>query len=115
MAETQGTTTGKEKAVPNGHEDDFGPDSPSKWERDLFRDALSNVNQTLRFQMSLALPIMGAYLGILNIMPPQEHQKLLNDCDRFVFLPVLISMGVSYLGLKQHWYYDKNRTRPQDD
>lgn len=78
-----------------------------KLEYDLFRDVLSNVNQTLRFQISLAVPLMAACVTILNIVPPQQHQELLNNFDRWVFIPALISIGLGYHGLQRHWHVDK--------
>lgn len=87
----------------------------SKWERDLFRDALSNVNQTLRYQISLGVPLLAACVTVLNLVPPQEHQELLNYLDKWVFIPVLVGMGVAYAGLEQWWYLDKQRSKPDDN
>jgi len=86
----------------------------SKWEWDLFRDALSNVNQTLRYQISLGVPLLAACVTVLNIVPPQEHQELLNFIDKWVFIPVLAGMGVSYAGLEQWWYTDKLKGKPDE-
>jgi hypothetical protein len=79
----------------------------SKWERDVFLGALSNVNNTLRFQISLAIPLLAACVTMLNIVPPQAHQELLNDFDRWVFIPALLSIGVGNLGLEKHPYAEK--------
>jgi hypothetical protein len=89
------------------------PMSPDKvkLEYDLFRDALSNVNQTLRFQISLAVPLMAACVTMLNIVPPQSHQELLNEFDRWVFLPALISIGMGYHGLERHWYLHRKKNQ----
>ncbi len=87
-------------------------ESIDRTELDLFRDALSNVNQTLRFQISLAVPLLAACLTVLNIIPPQAHQEFINMLDRYVFVPVIVSICFSWHGLEHHWYHDKNRTRP---
>ncbi|GEM_PF-1815883 len=89
--------------------------SISKWERDLFRDSLSNVNQNLRYQISLGVPLIGACIAVLNVVPPQAHQELLNNLDRFVFIPAVLGMAVAYAGLESWWYLDRKRTRPGDD
>lgn len=75
----------------------------TKWEQDTFRDILGNVNNTLRFQIQLAVPLLAGCVTALNIIPPQAHQELLNLLDRWVFIPVLFSMAVSYYGLELHW------------
>jgi hypothetical protein len=79
-----------------------------KREFDIFRDVLGNVNQTLRFQIQLSVTLLAACVTVLNIVPPQEHQALLNDLDRWVFMPALVSMGVGYHGLEHHWYSRKS-------
>lgn len=84
----------------------------SKWEQDTFRDVINNVNNTLRFQIQLGVPLLAGCITALNVVPPQEHQALLNEIDRFVFLPVLASMGVSYLGLEWHWGFTKDGSQP---
>jgi hypothetical protein len=86
-----------------------------KWERDVFRDVLSNVNQTLRFQIQMAVPLLAACVTVLNLVPPQSHQELLNDLDRWVFIPVLISVAIAYRGLEFHWYSDSQRTKLSQD
>jgi len=75
----------------------------TKWEQDVFRDILNNANNTLRFQVQLAVPLLAGCVTALNIIPPQAHQELLNLLDRWVFIPVLLSMGVAYYGLELHW------------
>ncbi len=85
----------------------------TKWEQDTYRDILSNVNNTLRFQIQLAVPILAGCVTALNMVPPQEHQEFLNNYDRWVFCPVLLSMAVSYYGLELHWGMQKGR--PTDD
>lgn len=75
----------------------------SKWEQDTFRDILNNANNTLRFQVQLAVPLLAGCVTALNIIPPQAHQELLNLLDRWVFIPVLLSMGAAYYGLEMHW------------
>jgi hypothetical protein len=75
----------------------------TKWEQDVFRDILNNANTTLRFQVQLAVPLLAGCVTALNIIPPQAHQELLNLLDRWVFIPVLLSMGVAYYGLELHW------------
>ena len=82
-----------------------------KWQHEVFRDVLSNVNETLRSQINLAVPLMAACVTILNIVPPQAHQELLNELDRWVFLPALVSIGLSYHGLQKHWYLDKRLSK----
>lgn len=84
----------------------------SKWEQDTFRDVINNVNNTLRFQIQLGVPLLAGCITALNVVPPQEHQALLNEIDRFVFLPVLASMGVSYIGLEWHWGFTKDGSQP---
>ena len=84
----------------------------SKWEQDTFRDVLSNVNNTLRFQIQLGVPLLAGCITALNIVPPQQHHELMNEIDRFVFIPVLLSMGVSYAGLEWHWGFNKDKTIP---
>ncbi len=86
-----------------------------KYEHDHCRDALSNVNQTLRFQISLAVPLMAACVTMLNIVPPQAHQELINEFDRWVFLPALISIGIGLHGLERHWYFHKKLGQRMDD
>lgn len=81
----------------------------SKWEQDTFRDVINNVNNTLRFQIQLGVPLLAGCITALNVVPPQLHQQLLNEIDRFVFVPVLLSMGVSYIGLEWHWGFTKDR------
>jgi len=87
----------------------------TKWDFDLFRDALNNANQTLRYQLSLGVPLLFACVTVLNIVPPQAHQELLNQLDRWVFIPVLLSMAVLYKGLEAHWYYDGRHTSPPEE
>jgi hypothetical protein len=87
----------------------------AKWERDVFRDVLSNVNQTLRFQISLAVPLLAACVTMLNIVPPQAHQELLNDFDKWVFIPALLSIGIGYLGLEKHPHTYKKSTESIDN
>lgn len=84
----------------------------TKWEQDTFRDVLNNVNNTLRFQIQLGVPLLAGCITALNVVPPQEHQELLNEIDKFVFLPVLLSMGVSYYGLEWHWGFTKDGSSP---
>jgi hypothetical protein len=86
-----------------------------KWERDVFRDVLSNVNQTLRFQIQMAVPLLAACVTVLNIVPPQAHQALLNDLDRWVFIPVIVSVMIAYRGLEFHWYSNTQRTKLSQD
>ena len=43
-------------------------DNELKWERDVFRDVLNNVNQTLRFQIQMAIPLLAACVTVLNII-----------------------------------------------
>ena len=86
-----------------------------KWEHDIFRDALSTVNNTLRFQIQMAVPLLAACVTVLNIVPPQAHQELLNELDRWVFIPAILSMVVSYHGMEKHWYLDKHLTKLGDD
>ena len=74
----------------------------SRYEFDLFRDALANVNHTLRFQLSLNVPLLAACITVLNLVPPQTHEQLLNELDRYVFIPVIVSMVLSYMGLERH-------------
>lgn len=81
----------------------------SKWEQDTFRDIINNVNNTLRFQIQLAVPILAGCVTALNLVPPQEHQEFLNNFDRWVFIPVLLSMALSYYGLEMHWVLDENK------
>ncbi|MBX9689917.1 MAG: hypothetical protein K2X27_24615, partial [Candidatus Obscuribacterales bacterium] len=81
----------------------------TKWEQDTFRDIINNVNNTLRFQIQLAVPLLAGCVTALNIMPPQEHQEFLNFFDRFVFIPVLLSMAVSYYALELHWGVSKDK------
>ncbi len=83
----------------------------TKWEQDTFRDIINNVNNTLRFQIQLAVPILAGCVTSLNIVPPQEHQEFLNLYDRWVFIPVVLSMGVAYHGLEIHWGIDKKTGR----
>ncbi len=85
----------------------------TKWEQDTFRDIINNVNNTLRFQIQLAVPILAGCVTALNIVPPQEHQEFLNNFDRFVFIPVLLSMGAAYHGLEIHWAID-SKNKPSD-
>lgn len=85
-----------------------------KWEHDIFRDALSNANQNLRFQMSLGVPLLAACVTVLNLVPPQSHQELLNNLDRWVFLPVLASIVIAFKGLEKHWYIDKKLNKLDD-
>src|SRR5271155_4154028 len=40
----------------------------TKYEFDMFRDVLSNVNNTLRFQLSLNVPLLAACITVLNIV-----------------------------------------------
>ena len=84
-------------------------ESLSKWEQDTYRDIISNVNNTLRFQIQLAVPILAGCVTALNMVPPQEHMEFLNNYDRFVFIPVLLSMGVSYYALELHWGLEKGK------
>lgn len=85
----------------------------TKWEQDTYRDIISNVNNTLRFQIQMAVPILAGCVTALNMVPPQEHQEFLNNYDRWVFCPVLLSMAVSYYGLELHW--GVQRGKPTDD
>lgn len=86
----------------------------SKWDQDTFRDIISNVNNTLRFQIQLAVPILAGCVTALNLVPPQEHQDFINNYDRWVFIPVLLSMGVAYYGLELHWGMAKDN-KPTDN
>lgn len=86
-----------------------------KREFDVFRDVLSNVNNTLRFQIQMSVPLLAACVTVLNIIPPQEHQKMLNDLDRWVFIPAIIAMALAYRGLEFHWYSDKKNVRLDRD
>jgi hypothetical protein len=115
-ASAQGQSA-KDDDSPNQANDQNAEDGSgiSKWERDLFRDALSNVNQTLRYQISLGVPLLAACVTVLNLVPPQEHQELLNYLDKWVFIPVLVGMGVAYAGLEQWWYMDKQKSKPDDN
>ncbi len=84
-------------------------DRLTKWEQDTFRDMLNNANNTLRFQIQLAVPLLAGCVTVLNILPPQAHQEFLNKCDRWVFIPVLSSMAAAYYGLELHWGVIKGR------
>lgn len=86
-----------------------------KREFDMFRDVLNNVNNTLRFQIQMSVPLLAACVTVLNLVPPAEHLKLLNDLDRWVFLPALLSMAIGYHGLEQHFYSNKSNTRLDSD
>jgi hypothetical protein len=86
-----------------------------KREFDMFRDVLNNVNSTLRFQIQLNVTLLAACVTVLNIVPPQAHQELLNDLDRWVFIPVIVSMGVGYHGLEHHWYSSKKHFKLDHD
>lgn len=82
-----------------------------RWEHDIFRDVLGNVNNTLRFQISLGVPLLAGCITVLNIVPPQAHQEFLNDIDRWVFIPALVSMVIAYRGLEFHWYTNKQHKK----
>lgn len=75
-----------------------------KREFDIFRDVLSNVNNTLRFQIQLGVPLLAGCVTVLNIVPPQQHQELLNELDRWVFIPAIASMVIGYRALEFHYY-----------
>jgi hypothetical protein len=85
-----------------------------KREFDIFRDVTNNVNNTLRFQIQLSVGLLAACVTVLNIVPPQSHQEMLNDLDRWVFIPVLISMFIGYRGLEHHWYSNTRHQRLPD-
>lgn len=87
----------------------------TKWEQDTFRDIINNVNNTLRFQIQLGVPLLAGCVTALNIVPPQEHQELLNLFDKWVFIPVLLSMGVGYYGLELHWGMTKGKPTDETD
>jgi hypothetical protein len=96
---------------------DAGGMSPDELKRefDIFRDVLGNVNNTLRFQIQLGVPLLAACVTVLNIVPPQEHQELLNELDRWVFIPALASMAIGYHGLEHHWYSNPKRAKLDAD
>ncbi|HEY9776848.1 MAG TPA: hypothetical protein V6C81_24000 [Planktothrix sp.] len=90
-------------------------DNELKWERDVFRDVLNNANQTLRFQIQMAVPLLAGCVTVLNIVPPQAHQELLNDLDRWVFIPAILSIALAYRALEFHFYSYKNVSKLDAD
>jgi hypothetical protein len=91
--------------------------NPTRWELDLFLHTLYNVNDNLRLQMTISGGLMAACIGMLNVMAPGHATKVVgfvNDVDRYVFIPALISIVISYVGLEHHWNYSRRKAKPPE-
>jgi hypothetical protein len=74
----------------------------SRFEFDYCREALTNANNTLRFQISWSVPLLAACITVLNIVQPQSHQEFVHQIGRFVFILVVISVSIAYFGLQRY-------------
>jgi hypothetical protein len=90
---------------------------PTRWELDIFLHTLYNVNDNLRLHMTISGGLMAACIGMLNVFEPGHSstvESFVNDIDRYVFIPAMLSMVISYIGLQHHWNYKKRKSHGPD-
>ena len=79
---------------------------PTEWDLGLSRDVLTNANETLRTKLGLQAGLLAGCITLLNVIPRSNGPAFLDDLDRWVFIPALISMVITYFGLQKHCKYD---------
>lgn len=67
--------------------------------------------------MTLAGGLIAGCVTMLNFLNPSNTGPIVNfvdEMDRFVFIPALISMILSYIGLEHHWNYRRRKSKPPE-
>lgn len=108
-----GTTAGQSSL----QRDETSSHHPTRLEFDLFLHTLYNVNDSLRLQMTLSGGMMAACVTMLNVFGPTHTGNVVgfvDALDRYVFIPAMVSIVISYFGLEHHWNYRKRKAKPPE-